>query len=97
MNQTGRGFPRRRPSHIGREKQAKQRDNQGLLWVPSGEYSVCASNAGGPGLIPGQGTRSHMLQLRPSTAKYTPKNNFFFFFKESQTQHYALPSLSSGV
>ena len=22
-------------------------------------------NAGGPGLIPGQGTRSHMLQLRP--------------------------------
>ena len=28
-----------------------------------------ALNAGGPGLIPGQGTRSHMLQLRPSTAK----------------------------
>ena len=24
----------------------------------------CAPNAGGPGLIPGQGTRSHMLQLR---------------------------------
>ena len=23
-----------------------------------------ASNAGGPGLIPGQGTRSHMLQLK---------------------------------
>jgi len=25
--------------------------------------------AGGPGLIPGPGTRSHMLQLGPSTAK----------------------------
>ena len=24
----------------------------------------CVSNARGPGLIPGQGTRSHMLQLR---------------------------------
>ena len=36
-----------------------------------------ASNAGGPGSLPGQGTRSHMPQLtvympylRPSTAKY---------------------------
>ena len=28
-----------------------------------------ASNAGDPGSIPGQGTRSHMTQLRPSTAK----------------------------
>ena len=26
-------------------------------------------NAGGLGLIPGQETRSHMLQLRPSAAK----------------------------
>ena len=26
-------------------------------------------SAGGPGSIPGQGTRSHMLLLRPSTAK----------------------------
>ena len=25
---------------------------------------LCTPNAGGPGLIPGQGTRSHMLQLR---------------------------------
>ena len=25
---------------------------------------ICAPNAGGLGLIPGQGTRSHMLQLR---------------------------------
>ena len=28
-----------------------------------------AFNAGDPGSIPGQGTRSHMLQLSPSTAK----------------------------
>ena len=27
-------------------------------------------NAGGPGLIPGQGTRSPTPQLRPGTAKY---------------------------
>ena len=27
-----------------------------------------ASNAQGPGLIPALGTRSHMLQLRPSAA-----------------------------
>ena len=27
-------------------------------------------NGEGLGLIPGQGTRSHMLQLRPGTAKY---------------------------
>ena len=25
------------------------------------EAKVCTPNAGGPGLIPGQGTRSHML------------------------------------
>ena len=30
---------------------------------------LCASNAGGPGTNPGQGTRSHMSQLRPSTNK----------------------------
>ena len=34
---------------------------------------VRASNAEHQGSIPGQGTRSHMLQLRPSTV------NFFFF------------------
>ena len=28
-----------------------------------------APNAGGPGSIPGQGTRSHMLQLRPGTVE----------------------------
>ena len=25
---------------------------------------LCAPNAGDPGLLPGQGTRSHMLQLK---------------------------------
>ena len=30
---------------------------------------LSAPNAGGPGLIPGQGTGSHMLQLRPGAAK----------------------------
>ena len=34
-----------------------------------------APSAGGPGSIPGQGTRSHMLQLRPREAKYTQKLN----------------------
>ena len=36
---------------------------------------LCALKAGDLGSIPGQGTRSHMLQLRPSAAK-------FFFLKE---------------
>ena len=30
---------------------------------------LCAPNARGLGSIPGQGTRSHMLQLRASVAK----------------------------
>ena len=36
------------------------------LWdLPSGPvaWQLCASNAGGPGSITGQGTRSHVLQL----------------------------------
>ena len=37
-------------------------------------------NAGGLGSIPGQGTRSHMLQLRPSTAKQ------MFFKKREGTE-----------
>ena len=28
------------------------------------QLRLCAPNAGGPGSIPGQGTRSHMLQLK---------------------------------
>ena len=35
---------------------------------------LSAPNAGGPGSIPGQGTRSHMLQLRPGEAKYGKGN-----------------------
>ena len=31
---------------------------------------LCTLNAGGPGSIPDQGTRFHMLQLRPRAAKY---------------------------
>ena len=30
---------------------------------------LCAPKAGGLGLIPGQGARSHMLQLRPRATK----------------------------
>ena len=33
------------------------------------EQRLCSSNEGGLGLIPGQGTRSCMSQLRPGTAK----------------------------
>ena len=38
------------------------------------------SNAGGPGLIPGQGTRSRMPQLRSSTGSFL---FFVFFYKRS--------------
>ena len=44
-------------------------------------------NGEGLGLIPGQGTRSHMLQLRPGTAKYInikKKKRVGFFFEKSQ-------------
>ena len=34
-----------------------------------------APNAVGPGLVPGQGTKSHMLQLRPRTAKTNKQTN----------------------
>ena len=42
----------------------------GLPWL-----RFCAPKAGGSGLIPGQGTRSHVSQLRPSAAKYV--NTYF--------------------
>ena len=41
---------------------------------------LCTQNAGGPGLIPGQGTRSLLLQLRLSTAKQVSK----YFLEKSQ-------------
>ena len=34
-----------------------------------------APHAGGPGWIPGQGTRPHRLQLRPSAARYILKES----------------------
>ena len=37
-----------------------------------------APQAGGPGSIPGQGTISHMPQLRPTGAKKINKNKYFF-------------------
>ena len=38
--------------------------------IPGGPVSkLCTPNAGDPGSIPGQGTRSHMLQLRDSKAE----------------------------
>ena len=36
---------------------------------PGGPVRLCTSNARGPSSIPGQGTTSHMPQLRPVTAK----------------------------
>ena len=38
---------------------------------------LCVHNLGGLGLIPGQGTRSHMLQLRPGAVKSINENNYF--------------------
>ena len=34
---------------------------------------LCAPNTGGLSSIPGQGTRPHMLKLRPGVAKYINK------------------------
>ena len=45
-----------------------------------------ALNAGGPGSIPGQGTRFHMPQLRPNTVKYFLRN-------ATLTQHRAGPEV----
>ena len=36
-----------------------------------------APNVGGPGLIPGQGIRSHMSQLRPTQSNKKIKINIF--------------------
>ena len=41
---------------------------------------LCAPNARGLGSIPGQGTRSHMPQLRPKQPNKLKKK---FFFKKS--------------
>ena len=41
-----------------------------VQWV-----GLCTHIAGGPGLIPGQGTRSHTPKIRPGTDKKTNKKN----------------------
>ena len=51
---------------------------------------LCVPNAGGPGLIPGQGTRSHMLQQqlkmqRAATETRHSQTNTYFFKDVSQT------------
>ena len=48
----------------GKERSALPWDVLGGLVV-----GTLPSSVGGPGLIPGQGTRSHTLQLRPGAAK----------------------------
>ena len=47
------------------------KERAALPWdIPGGlVVGTLPSSAGGPGLIPGQGTRSHTLQLRPGAAK----------------------------
>ena len=47
---------------------------------------LCTHKAGGPGLIPGQGTRSFMLQLRLSTAKQVSK----YFLEKKPKERYTL-------
>ena len=66
-------------------------NTQGTSLVVQG-LKLCALNAGGWGLIPGQGTRFHMPQQRSKVPCATSKtwcnpiNNNFFFFKRENTQ-----------
>ena len=61
--------------HGGRYINSKRfKSSLGIQWL-----SLHAPNAGGLGSVPGQGTRSHMPQLRPEAAKSI--HSFFFFFK----------------
>ena len=50
--------------------------------------SLHASKAGGLGLIPGQGTRSHMLQPRPGTTKYICVCVYIYFIETLWTQDF---------
>ena len=55
-----------------------------------------AANAGSPGLIPGQGTRSRMLQLELGAAKQI-KINFFFFLNASHSRpRYSLSNFTKN-
>jgi len=47
----------------------KKEKNYVIGDFPGGPVRIHAPNTGSPGLIPNQGTRSHMLQLSPSIAK----------------------------
>ena len=47
-------------------------DLPGGLLTKNWEPDLQAPNAGGPGSIPGQGTRSHMLQLRAPMPQLGP-------------------------
>ena len=50
---------------IHQNRIVKKKKKEGLpRWL-----SLCSLNAGALGSIPGEGTRSHMLQLRPSAVK----------------------------
>ena len=46
------------------------------------------SASGDPALIPGQGARSHMLQLRPDTVKKKKKKEKKLNFKNSCPVHF---------
>ena len=47
-----------------------------ILWL-----RLRAPSGGGPGSIPGRETRSHLLQLRPSAAKFKHTYIHIFFLK----------------
>ena len=50
---------------ISKSKQSHQVSRKACGDLPDGQWlRPCAHDGGGPGLIPGLGTRSHMLQLR---------------------------------
>ena len=51
---------------------------RGTSWVVQW-FRLHTPNAGGSGSIPGQGTRSHMLQLRASTTNQMLKTHVVFF------------------
>jgi len=61
---------------------------------------LCASSAGGMGLIPGQGTRSHLLQLKilhAATKAWCSQINSFKKKKERNFQRDRLIEKSSNI
>ena len=59
---------------------------------------LCAPNAGGPGSIPGRGTRSHMLQLKILHAAtktwHSQVNKYIFFLMENILQNTCCQNMS---